>query len=96
MDFLEYLKAEGFEVPSAFQEHYNAYAKAEIDLVGHLQKIVSLSAEEPPTPMQMLIIQALVALSQRENASSALQRAWMEQLLKPVQAKLSQLEENSA
>lgn len=89
MDFLEYLKAEGLELPPALEEHYAEYARAEIELVGLLRNIVALCSEEEPTPLQMLMIQALVALSRRENAANHMQRAWAVELLRPLETRLA-------
>lgn len=89
MDFIEYLKAEGLELPPAVEEHYAAYAKAEVELVGHLKQIVALCGDEEPTPLQMLIVQSVVALSKRENAAGSLQRAWVLEILKPLEARIA-------
>jgi hypothetical protein len=89
MDYIEYLKAEGLELPPAVEEHYAAYARAEVELVNHLQQIVALCADEEPTPLQMLIVQSIVALSKRENAAGSLQRAWVLEVVKPLEARIA-------
>ena len=94
MDFLAYLQAEGFQLPAELVEHHQAYAAAETELVGYLQQIIQLASETPPTPMEMLIIQALVALSKRETSIGSLHRTWVSEGFKQIDARLQALEES--
>lgn len=94
MDFLEYLKAEGFKLPPELEEHHKAYAMAETELVGYLQQIIQLASQDPPTPMEMLIIQALVALSKRETSIGSLHRTWVSEGFRQIDGRLQALEES--